>query len=107
MLSARLDAGLDEVGSCVGDVVCGAVVLDLCLDFGLSDQPLREGLEISCEKHRMCPTSLLAPQTAELVRDRIIGGLGQTRVLAFAELVVANSNLPDYDIVSSDSCGQN
>jgi hypothetical protein len=37
----------------------------------------------------------LTPEATEFVANSIVSGLGQTRVLAFAEFIVTNSDLPD------------
>lgn len=70
-------------------------LFDLLLYFRLGNKSFGESLEVGCEEDRVCPTCFLAPEATELVSDSVVSGLGQTRVLAFTEFVVANGNLPD------------
>lgn len=71
---------------------------DLCnllFDFCFGHESFGESFEIGREEDRMCPTCFLTPEATELVANSVVSGLGQTRVLAFAEFIVANSDLPD------------
>lgn len=84
------------------------ITIGLGLDFDflflhlcLRDQAFRKGPEVSCEENRVGPTSLFAPQPAEVIGYGGVGGCGQAAMLSFAKLVVALGNLPYCTMIRS------
>ena len=68
-------------------------------------KPVGKRPKIGSEENTVSPASFLTPKVTEVVAYSIIGSLCKATMFAFAELVVALSNLPDYFSLSRAGTG--